>query len=99
MKYRVRFTAEAKSDLERLFEFLAANDLQAAEHALSTIGRAWTVLEDFPFSCRKADEGNPFLRELVVPFGAAGYVALFEIEDQETVTVLAVRHQREDDYH
>jgi len=25
-------------------------------------------------------------------------VALFEIEDRRTVTVLAVRHQREDDY-
>jgi plasmid stabilization system protein ParE len=39
------------------------------------------------------------LRELVISFGGAGYVALFEIEDNETVTVLAVRHQREDDYH
>jgi plasmid stabilization system protein ParE len=26
------------------------------------------------------------------------YVALFEIEDGETVTILAIRHQREDDY-
>ncbi len=32
-------------------------------------------------------------------FGAAGYVALFEIEDNETVTILAIRHQREEDYH
>jgi ParE toxin of type II toxin-antitoxin system, parDE len=30
---------------------------------------------------------------------ADGYVALFEIEDASTVTVLAVRHQLEDDYH
>ena len=42
---------------------------------------------------------NPFLRELLIPFGAAGIVLLFEIEDNETVTILAVRHQREDDYH
>ena len=28
---------------------------------------------------------------------ASGYVALFEIEDSRTVTILAVRHQREDD--
>jgi len=27
------------------------------------------------------------------------YVALFEIEDRYTVTILAIRHQREDDYH
>ena len=99
MSFRARFTPEAKSDLERLFGFLAEHDQQAAERALSIIGRAWTVLEEFPFSCRKAEDGNPFLRELVISFGAAGYVALFEIEDQQTVTVLAVRHQREDDYH
>lgn len=52
-----------------------------------------------PFSCRKVRRDNPFLRELVIPFGSAGYVALYEIESERTVTVLAVRHQREEDYH
>ncbi len=47
---------------------------------------------------RKAGK-SPFLRELVIPFGHSGYVALFEIEDAATVTILAVRHQLEDDYH
>jgi plasmid stabilization system protein ParE len=36
---------------------------------------------------------------MVIPFGASGYVALYEIDNEETVTILAVRHQREDDYH
>ena len=36
---------------------------------------------------------------MLIAFGSAGYVALFEIEPPTTVTVLAVRHQREDDYH
>jgi plasmid stabilization system protein ParE len=57
------------------------------------------TLGDFPFSCRKAPPENPFLRELIIPFGSAGYVLLFEIGDAESVTILAVRHQREDDYH
>ena len=60
---------------------------------------ASTVLELAPLSCRKATPGDPFLRELVIGFGASGYVALFEVDDERTVTVLAVRHQREDDYH
>jgi len=38
------------------------------------------------------------LRELIISFGANGYVALFEIEDSQTVTVLAIRHQREEDF-
>lgn len=98
MSFRVRFTLEAKSDLERLYGFLVEQDVPAAERALEIIDRAWTILEEFPFSCRKAEDSNPFLREIVIPFGSAGYVALFEIEDRQTITVLAVRHQREDDY-
>lgn len=98
MSFRVRFTLEAKADLESLYAFLVEQDFEAAERALSVIDRAWTLLEEFPFSCRKAEDSNPFLREIVIPFGSAGYVALFEIEDRQTVTVLAVRHQREDDY-
>jgi plasmid stabilization system protein ParE len=98
VSFRVRFTLEAKSDLERLYGFLAEQDLEAAERALDVIDRAWTILEEFPFSCRKAEDSNPFVREIVIPFGSAGYVALFEIENQQTVTVLSVRHQREDDY-
>jgi hypothetical protein len=39
------------------------------------------------------------LRELIIPFGATGYVALFEISDSQTVVIAAVRHQRESDYH
>lgn len=99
MSFRVRFTLEAKSDLERLYGVLVEQGVGAAERALEIIDRAWSLLEEFPFSCRKAEESNPFLRELVIPFGGSGYVALFEIEDDQTVTILAIRHQREDDYH
>ena len=52
----------------------------------------------FPFTCRKATEDTPFLRELVISFGRAGHVALFEITDDAFVTVLAIRYQRERDY-
>lgn len=38
------------------------------------------------------------LRELIIPFGSAGYVALFEVDSDKTVSVLAVRHQLEEDY-
>jgi len=53
----------------------------------------------FPFSCRKASPEHALLRELIISLGANGYVALFEIEDSQTVTVLAVRHQREEDFY
>ena len=102
MSYRVRFTEEAESDLIRLYEFVLTrneSDWSLAERALSAIRNAIRSLELSPFSFRKAIPDNPFLREIVIPFGASGYVALFEIDNEETVTILAIRHQREDDYH
>ena len=105
MSYQVRFTREAQQDLERLFDFVIerelardGGDLDLAELAIAAIQAAMGVLERFPFTCRKAGD-NPFVRELVIPFGNTGYVALFEIVDGQNVWVGAVRHQREDDYH
>ena len=99
MTYRVRFTAGARADLLRLYDYLVADDVELARRARTAIAKATEFLQDFPFSCRKATPENPFLRELVIPFGHSGYVALFEIENQDTVTILALRHQRENDYY
>ena len=100
-RYQVRFTRHADADLLRLYEFLLEHDLDTAQRALEAIKDALRLLEQFPFTCRKAGDGQhgPRLREMVIPFGASGYVALFEIEDASTVTILALRHQRENDYH
>jgi plasmid stabilization system protein ParE len=98
--YRVRLTLEAVEDLKRLQAFLIERDLAAAERALDAIESAFALLEHSPFSCRKAWPGDrPLLREIVIPFGNAGYVALFEIDDPRHISILAVRHQREEDYH
>lgn len=99
MNYRLRLAPRAADDLQQLFDFLAERDLAAAIQAREVIAKAFEFLQTFPFACRKAATAHPFLREMVISFGQAGYVALFEIDDAETVTVLAVRHQREDDYH
>lgn len=102
MTWHVRFTREAQRDLNRLYEFVLArdpSDWALAERAIEAIRNAIRVLETSPFTCRKAMRDDPFLREGVIPFGHAGFVALFEIEDDRHVTVLAVRHQREDDFH
>jgi len=102
MSHRIRFTEEAEVDLVRLYQFMLDRDgaeLALAERALDVIRKAFRSLEFMPFSFRKATPDNPFLREIVIPFGASGYVALYEIENDETMTILVVRHQREDDYH
>ncbi len=99
MPYAVRYTRGAREDLRRLYRFLLDKDVEAARRARDAIVKAVDFLQDSPFSCRKADADDPFLRELVIAFGSAGYVALFEIEDEATVTILAIRQQWESDYH
>lgn len=103
MTFAVRYTAGAREDLKRLYEHLlerseTVEDLQLAESALNAITSAIESLARAPFIYRKAGQ-SPFLRELLIPFGKSGYVALFEVDDATTVTLLAVRHQLEDDYH
>ena len=103
MSYVVRLTAEAVADLQRLEDFLIElalqhGDLDLPGRAMDAIQEEFGVLQRNPFTCRMAS-GDPLERELVIPFGYAGYVALFEIVNQTTVVVAAVRHQRESDFH
>lgn len=101
MAWTIRFTQEAQQDLERVYDGWlqqAAGSSSVAERALQAIREGVAILECAPMSCRKAT-ADPFLRELVIGVGSAGYVLLFDVESSTTVTILAVRHQREDDYH
>jgi plasmid stabilization system protein ParE len=104
MSFVVELSPAAEADLERLFDFLldrseTTEDLDRAQDAIDAIrATAQHRLAITPFSFRKAAQ-NPTQRELIIPFGSAGYVALYEIVSPSKVVVLAVRHQREEDYH
>jgi plasmid stabilization system protein ParE len=105
MKYRVLFSEAAALDLEQLFDFALqreldseTGDLDIPARAVQAIKDGIVFLESSPFACRKAGNSS-FIRELITPFGSTGYVALFEIVDNSTVIMGAIRHQREDDYH
>jgi plasmid stabilization system protein ParE len=104
MSFEVRFSVSAEDDLMRLFEFLLdraaiAEDLELAQAAIEAIRSASVhQLTSTPYSFRKSGKSST-RRELIIPFGATGYVALYEIANASTVVVLAVRHQREEDYH
>ena len=103
--FEVGFARPALDDLERLFDFLVERattdeDLALAQRAVDEIQAASRGnLGRSPFSYRRAGS-DPLRRELIIPVGATGYVAQFVIEpDTRRVVVLAVRHQREDDFH
>ena len=102
--FEVRYTTAARDDLLRLFDFLleraqTIEEFDAAQGAIDAIRTAVQgYLSRTPFIYRKAGN-SAFLRELIIPFGSSGYVALYEIEGADTVNILAVRHQLEDDYY
>jgi len=73
---------------------LAAQVIDELEAAIGT------HLSASPWAYRKAGDGRTSTRrELIIAPGAVGYLALYEIMDPVNVLVLAVRHQRESDYH
>ncbi len=104
MSFVVELSPTAEADLERLFDFLldraaTSEDLDRAQAAIDSIrATAHHRLAITPFSFRKAAQ-SPAQRELIIPFGSTGYVALYEIVSMTKVVVLALRHQREEDYH
>jgi len=95
---RVIITEGAALGLERCRKFLAEKNPGAARRAGNTIAQAFVILETEP------EIGRPYedlieLRELVIEFGAAGYVALYKFDvESDKVYVLAFRHQKEVDY-
>lgn len=95
---RVIITEGATQGLERCRCFLAEKNPQAANRAGQAIERHFALLETEPGIGRPLDD-LPELRELIIPFGDTGYIALYRYEaNVDSIYVLAFRHQREAGY-
>jgi len=94
----LRLSARAQADISRLHHFLAAKDKDAAHRAVLAMRDAIAPLKRFPMIGRPVED-HLDLRELVIDFGASGYLALYVFESAlDALTILALKHQREDDY-
>ena len=90
------YVEQALLDLERLCDFLVETEPAAAAETIHLITEAVMVLERHPYIGRMLDED---LRELIISRGKSGYVALYSFEEvEDTILILAVRHQREAGY-
>ena len=95
---QVILSERARQDISRLYFFLAEKDEAAALRAVETIEAAFSSLRAFPQMCECLEE-DASLRELVIEFGNSGYLALYHFDEmRDTVIVLAIKHQLEDDY-
>ena len=87
----------AADDLERLVEFLLERFPEDAVQTVDLITDALNILRQHPRIGRRREAA---LRELVISRGRTGYLALYEYDEAaDMVIVLAVRHQREQDFH
>jgi len=92
-------TQGAAEGLERCRRFLADKSKEAARRASQAIYRQLQHLEMAPDIGRPLQDA-PELRELLIPFGDSGYVALYRYDPAyDGVFILAFRHQKEAGYH
>ncbi len=90
-------TPEAADDLERLTDFLRETSPETSVETIDLVLDALAILARHPRVGRPLPQG---LRELVISRGQSGYLALYSYDEHaDAALVLAVRHQREQDYH
>jgi plasmid stabilization system protein ParE len=95
---QIVLTAGALAGIERCRNHLFARDPDAARRAASVIRNQLQVLSGAPMAGRPFPV-TPELRELIIPFGRTGYVALYHRDiPSDRVLILAFRHQREAGY-
>ncbi len=92
---RVIVTVGAVMGLERCRQFLASKNYLAAARAAKVIATSFKQLERHP-EIGRPDNDSPELRELIIEFGASGYIALYRyVPSEDVVYVLAFKHQKE----
>ena len=95
---RLIWSPPALNDVHRLYRFLAAKNVAAAQRAVKAIRESVKILSYQPQIGRPVEEMEPEYREWLIEFGESGYIALYRF-DGETAVILSVRHQKESGYH
>jgi plasmid stabilization system protein ParE len=94
---RVIWSPAALLDVQRLYRFLAPQNIDAAKQAVKALRQGVKVLQLQPGIGRPIDDMPEEFREWIIDFGDSGYIARYRI-DSEVVMILAVRHQKEVGY-
>ena len=86
----IKLSAEANLDLVRLYEFLVQYDVATADRAIDSI-----IASLMPQGCPLV-AGRKDIRELVINFGASGYLVFYGYDLLSgTSTIASILHQKE----
>lgn len=91
---RLIWSPSALLDVQRLYRSLAPKNPEAAKRAVQAIRQGVKVLEQQPGVGRPVEDMDNEFRDWIIDFGDSGYVARYRV-DQQSITILAVRHQKE----
>lgn len=94
---QIILTPTAIYDLKRVHNFLSAKSPILAQRASAIIIKSFRILLLHPNIGKPIDNIDLHYRELIIPFGESGYIALYLTKDNIT-TILALRHQKEAGY-
>lgn len=88
------WTPAALQDVQRLYRFLSPKNPDAASRAIQAIRAGVKILARQPHIGRHVEDMDNAFREWLVKFGDSGYVVLYRF-DEERISLLAIRHQKE----
>lgn len=91
---RLVWSEPALAGVQRLYRFLAENNVAAARRAVKAIRAGVRILATHPQVGRVVEDMDEVFRDWPVDFGDSGYVVRYRFAGDEVV-VLAVRHQKE----
>jgi plasmid stabilization system protein ParE len=90
---QVVWLPEALADVERLYDFLAEKNANAATNAMRCIQAAARQLDTYPEIGRPMADRNR--REIFAAFGAGAYVLRYRLDERGRPVVIRVWHTRE----
>jgi plasmid stabilization system protein ParE len=90
---RIEWLESAIYDLQRLRDFILPHNQEAAQRAFKIIRAAVAPLESNP-RIGKPVEDLPDYHDLIIPFGASGYILRYRIQG-DTIFIIAVKHGKE----
>ena len=89
----ILLSPDGVEDIDRLRGFLDRNSPDAARRALASIWTAIERLQEFPELGMPTADAD--MRQIVIRFGASGYIVRYASLPDETILVTRIWHGRE----
>ena len=92
---QIKWLPEAVADLHRLHSFLQEHDQKTADNAAGRILEGIRLLKTTPRLGRPMSDDDVERREFFMAFGAGSYVIRYQFENNDTIVIVRIWHNKE----